>query len=97
MVILRLRNMTAIDATGLHALEDVLRSRLRQIRQDAAAVRRPRSAGAICSNKADFIEHIGRENVLPHVQAALERARQINSAFGGVGQEMADDFERTSL
>jgi hypothetical protein len=35
--------------------------------------------------------------VLPHVEAALQRAREIGTAFGGVGQEMADDFQHTSL
>ena len=43
------------------------------------------------------MEHIGRDNILPHIDAALQRAREINSEFGGVGQEMAEDFERTSL
>ena len=48
--------------------------------------------------KADFIEHIGGpENIQPHVEAALQRAAEINAAFGGVGQEMADDFERSSI
>lgn len=27
--------------------------------------------------QAGFETHIGRENILPHVQAALERARQL--------------------
>jgi hypothetical protein len=31
------------------------------------------------------------------VDAALQRAKEINAAFGGVGKEMADDFHRTSL
>jgi sulfate permease, SulP family len=95
VVILRLRNMTAIDATGLHALEEFSK-RLRQSGRTLLLCG-ARDQPARLLEKADFIEHIGRENVLPHVQAALERACQINSAFGGVGHEMADDFERTSL
>ena len=87
--------MTAIDATGLHALEEFSK-RLRQSGRTLLLCGARDQPGRLLE-KADFIEHIGRENVLPHVQAALERARQINSAFGGVGQEMADDFERTSL
>jgi SulP family sulfate permease len=39
--------------------------------------------------RADFIDHVGRENVLPHVEAALQRAAQINSSFQGVGEEIA--------
>ena len=45
----------------------------------------------------DFVDHIRGENMLPHIEAALQRARDINSAFGGVGQEMADHFQRTAL
>jgi SulP family sulfate permease len=95
VVILRLRNMTAIDATGLHALEEFSKRLRKSGRTLLLCGARDQSARLL--EKADFIEHIGRENVLPHVEAALERARQINTAFGGVGQEMADDFERTSL
>ena len=45
----------------------------------------------------DFLDHLGRENLLPHVEAAIERAKQINADFGGVGAEMAQDFSKTSL
>ncbi len=43
IVILRLRNMTAIDATGLRAFED-LADRLRAVRSNADSLRRPRAA-----------------------------------------------------
>ena len=29
-------------------------------------------------DKAEFVAHVGRDNILPNVAAALERARQIN-------------------
>ncbi|MCU1275695.1 MAG: sulfate transporter [Bryobacterales bacterium] len=95
VVIVRLRNMTALDATGLHALE-VFAKRLRKSGRTLLLCG-ARDQPAQLLQKADFIEHIGRENVLPHVEAALQRAREINAAFGGVGPEMADDFRRTSL
>jgi SulP family sulfate permease len=95
VVIVRLRNMTALDATGLHALE-VFAKRLRKSgRTLLLCGARDQPAGLL--QKAEFIEHIGPENVLPHVEGALQRAREINAAFGGVGEEMADDFQRTSL
>ena len=47
--------------------------------------------------RGEFVEHVGRENILPHVQAALARAREIVAAFQGVGREMADDMQRLSL
>jgi SulP family sulfate permease len=95
VVIVRLRNMTALDATGLHALE-VLAQRMRKSGRTLLLCG-ARDQPAQLLQKADFVEHVGRENVLPHVEAALERAREIGTAFGGVGEEMADDFQRTSL
>jgi len=75
IVILRLRNMTAIDATGLHALE-AFSNRLRRSGRTllfCGARRQP----AQFLMQADFAEHIGAENILPDVQTALERAREI--------------------
>ena len=75
IVILRLRNMTVIDATGIHALE-VLSDRLKKSGRRlllCGARRQP----ARFLNQARFIRHIGAENILPHVQAALERAREM--------------------
>ena len=95
VVILRLRNMTALDATGLHALE-VFAERLRKSGRTLLFCG-ARDQPAQLLQKAEFVEQIGHENVLPHVQAALDRAREVNAAFGGVGQEMADDFQHTSL
>ena len=95
VVILRLRNMTALDATGLHALE-ALAKRLRQSGRTLLLCG-ARDQPARLLEKAEFVEHIGRQNMLPHVEAALERAHQINAEFGGVGQEMADDFQKTIL
>ena len=95
VVILRLRNMTAIDATGLHALEEFSKRLRKSGRTLLLCGARDQPARLLA--RTDFIEHVGRENVLPHVEAALERAREISMSFSGVGQEMADDFQRTSL
>jgi sulfate permease, SulP family len=95
VVIVRLRNMTALDATGLHAIE-VFANRLRKSGRTLLLCG-ARDQPAELLHKADFIEHIGQQNVLPHIDAALERAREINAGFGGVGQEMAADFERMDL
>jgi SulP family sulfate permease len=95
VVIVRLRNMTALDATGLHALE-VFAKRLRKSGRTLLLCG-ARDQPAQLLHRADFMEYIGRENILLHIDAALQRAREINSAFGGVGQEIADDFQRTSL
>jgi SulP family sulfate permease len=95
VVVVRLRNMTALDATGLHALE-VFAKRLRKSGRTLLLCG-ARDQPAQLLQRADLIEQIGRENILPHIGAALQRAREINSAFGGVGQEIADDFQGTPL
>jgi SulP family sulfate permease len=95
VVIVRLRNMTALDATGLHALE-VFATRLRKSGRTLLLCG-AREQPAKLLLQADSVNSIGRENILPHVEAALERAREINQAFAGVGAEMAGDFERMAL
>jgi SulP family sulfate permease len=95
VVILRLRNMTAIDATGLHALEGLC-DRLRRsgrARVLCGARRQP----ARFLHRAEFIQHIGPRNLVPHVEAALRRAEEIQSSFSGVGETAARDLAATSL
>jgi SulP family sulfate permease len=95
IVILRLRNMTALDATGLHALE-LLARRLRASGRTLLLCG-ARDQPAALLRRADFVDHIGCENILPNIDAALQRAGEIQEDFGGVGKEMARDFERSSL
>lgn len=95
VVVVRLRNMTAIDATGLHALEG-LAERLRKSGRTLLLCG-AREQPAQLIQKSDFVEHVGQENICPHIEAALQRAAEINAAFGGVGQEMANTFQTTSL
>jgi SulP family sulfate permease len=95
VVIVRLRNMTAIDATGLHALA-VFAGRLRKSGRTLLLCG-ARDQPAQLLHQGDFVRDVGPENILPHVEAALHRAREINAAFGGVGQEMADDFQRSTI
>jgi sulfate permease, SulP family len=85
IVVLRLRNMTALDATGLHALE-AFGNRLRKSGRTLLLCG-ARAQPAQLLAKADFIAQLGRENVLPHVEAALQRASEINSSFESTGQE----------
>lgn len=91
IVILRLRNMTALDATGLYALE-VFAERLRASSRTLLLCG-ARNQPAELIGRADFVEEVGRENILPHVQAALARAREISGSFGGAGADLALDME----
>jgi SulP family sulfate permease len=75
VVILRLRNMTAIDATGIHAIETFAK-RLQAtgrvlilcgaMEQPSKLLRGPR-----------FVERIGTENIMPNIQTALDRAKEV--------------------
>jgi SulP family sulfate permease len=95
IVILRLRNMTALDATGVHALEqfsDQLRKAGKTLLLCGAREQPARLLG-----RSDFLRHIGAENLLPNVQVALDRARQLQGNFSGVGPEMALQLAGQSL
>jgi len=95
VVVLRLRNMTALDATGLHAFEKLADRLKRSGRTLLLCGAREQPQRLL--RQAEFIEHVGPENILPHVSAALERARQINSEFGGLGSEVAAEMRGRSL
>jgi sulfate permease, SulP family len=77
VVILRLRHMSAIDATGLHALE-ALSDRLHDSGR-ALVLCGARQQPAELLHRADFVEHVGADNVVPHFQAALARAVEIHA------------------
>jgi SulP family sulfate permease len=90
IVILRLRNMTALDATGLHALE-VFAERLRKTGRTLLLCG-ARDQPAELLARADFVDELGRQNILPNVQVALDRAQEIGASFSGVGPEIAHDM-----
>jgi len=95
IVILRLRNMTAIDATGLHPLE-VLCDRLRRTGRSlilCGACDQPRRI----MYQAEFVAHIGEKNLVANVQDALERAGEIQAGFSGLAEEVAGDLEHAAL
>ena len=73
ILILRLRNMTAIDATGLQALEklaDMVHGSGRALILCGA-----REQPAQLMRQAAFEHHVGAANICASVQAALERAK----------------------
>jgi SulP family sulfate permease len=78
VVILRLRNMTAIDATGIHAIE-TFGKRLREsgrVLLLCGAMHQP----SMLLSGGRFLDRVGRENIMPNIQAALDRAREIHAA-----------------
>jgi SulP family sulfate permease len=95
VVILRLRNTTALDATGIHALEQ-FSDRLHKAGK-ALLLCGARDQPSQLIARSDFLKHVGAENVLPHVQAALARAREIQGDFAGIGRELARELEHRPL
>lgn len=81
VVILRLRNMTAIDATGLLALEDFADKLRAANRQLILCGARPQPAKLM--QQAELERHLGRENICPHITAALERAQALQAKADG--------------
>ena len=76
IVILRLRNMTAIDSTGLQALERLALEVRGSGRTLVLCGAREQPARRIA--QASFAQHVGEENICPHVTAALVRANAIH-------------------
>lgn len=75
VVIIRLRNMTALDATGLYALEEVAKQLHDSKRTLILCGAREQPAQLI--HQAEFEEVVGRENICANVEEALRRAEDV--------------------
>jgi SulP family sulfate permease len=78
IVIVRLRNMTAIDATGLKALEqmaDRLSASSRTLLLCGA-----REQPASLMRQAEFHRHVGERNICANILEALKRAEELHRA-----------------
>jgi SulP family sulfate permease len=75
VLILRMRKVLAMDATGLNALED-LYDKLKA-RHKHLILSGPHTQPLLVMDKSGFLDRIGRENVCAHIDASLERARAI--------------------
>ncbi len=90
IVILRLRYMTAIDATGLHAIE-----------QFFDKIHKSGRILLLCGVRGEpkrFIytsplpRTMGARNILPNIRSALHRAEVVHGQFDGFGDEAAAGF-----
>ena len=78
IIIIRLRNMTAIDATGIKALEEVadrVHASGRQILFCGA-----REQPSRVMRQAEFDRHVGERNICPNILDALQRAEALHNA-----------------
>jgi SulP family sulfate permease len=74
VVILRLRNMTALDATGLFALEEVARKLKASGRELILCGAREQPLRLI--QQTEFEHLVGKQNICENVQEALRRAEE---------------------
>jgi SulP family sulfate permease len=77
VLILRMRKVLAMDATGLNALEDLF-ERLRSHNKHLVLCG-PHTQPLFMMDKAGFLDQIGRENICANIDLALERSREILS------------------
>jgi SulP family sulfate permease len=78
VVIVRLRNMTALDSTGIQALErlaDAIHGSGRSLIFCGA-----RAQPARLMRQAEFEQHVGAENICEHITAAIQRAEVIHAS-----------------
>jgi len=78
IVILRLRNMTAIDATGLGAIRDLAD----QVHDSGRSLLLcgAREQPSTLMKQAEFERHVGAENICPSISEALDRAADVYEA-----------------
>ena len=84
VVIMRLRNMTAIDATGIYALEEIAKQLHASGRTLILCGAREQPAELM--HQAEFEEVVGRENFCANVDEALRRAEE---AFARINAKAA--------
>jgi SulP family sulfate permease len=82
IVILRLRHVPAMDASGLQALEE-LADRLKESGRTLILCG-AREQPANMMRLAEFHQHVGDANICPDIRAALRRAEQIHGLRASV-------------
>jgi SulP family sulfate permease len=80
IVVVRLRNMTAIDATGVRALEDLAQRLRASGRTLVVCGAQPQPAAVM--EASEFHQHVGAANICSSIETALVRAQQIHDAQG---------------
>jgi SulP family sulfate permease len=68
--------MTALDATGLRAIQDFADALSASGRTLLLCGALPQPSSLM--DRAEFHHHVGAENILPSVDAALVRAREVH-------------------
>jgi sulfate permease, SulP family len=75
VLILRMRDVLALDATGLDALEDLFEKLQKQKKQ--LILCGPHSQPLFALTRAGFIDRLGMDNICGDIDSSLNRSRQI--------------------
>jgi SulP family sulfate permease len=75
VLILRMRDVLALDATGLDALEDLFEKLQKD--KKALILCAPHSQPLFALTRAGFIDRLGMDNICGDIDSSLDRARQI--------------------
>jgi SulP family sulfate permease len=81
VLILRMRDVLALDATGLDALEDLM-EKLRKQKKELILCA-PHSQPLFALTRAGFIDRLGVENICGDIDNSLERAQKILAKKNG--------------
>ena len=95
IVILRLRHMTAIDATGLHAIERLHEQITATGRSLLICGARKQPKRLIYTSSLPRV--IGARNILPNIGSALHRAQDVYARFSGLEDEMAGQLSEMTI
>ncbi len=75
VLVLRMRDVLALDATGLDALDDLLEKQ--RLKKKDLILCGPHSQPLFALTRAGFMERLGEQNVCGDMESSLTRARQI--------------------
>ena len=78
ILILRMRTVVVMDASGLNALEDLYEKFRRKGKHLILSA--PHTQPLLVLDQAGFLDRLGRQNVCAHLDAALHRARELKGA-----------------
>lgn len=78
VIVLRMRHVPAVDATGLHALQDVHEKSKRE--GTALILAGVQAQPLEVLEQSGFVDEVGRENMAENLDAALARARKLLAA-----------------
>jgi SulP family sulfate permease len=95
VVVLRLRYMTAIDATGLYAIEQFYEKVHESGRTLLLCGTRGQPKKFIYNSRLPRL--IGARNILPNFRSALHRAEAIHDRFDGIGEEAAAGLAEAAI